>query len=272
MDYLARNDAPISQELWEKIDAAVVENAKQHMVCRRFLSIYGPLGPGASHVPVDSYTKDETFENNQGRIVGRRMVELPQFYQDFSILWRDIADADRTGYPLDLAAAAAAAQRSARQEDHLILFGDKDLGVQGLMNAEGAFSIKRGDWSTGEDAYRDVAHGIAYLSSNNMRGRYALVVSPNVYLDLQRLQPNVGLLEIDRIKRLVDDRVYAAGPFGKDKAVLVCAEPQYMDLAVGLDLSTGYLEQKDFNHYFRITETVALRIKDPRAIVTFDKE
>ncbi len=54
MDYLAREGAPISSEMWEKIDAAVIDNAKKHMVCRRFLSLYGPLGAGASTVVVDS--------------------------------------------------------------------------------------------------------------------------------------------------------------------------------------------------------------------------
>ena len=41
-------------------------------------------------------------------------------------------------------------------------------------------------------------------------------------------------------------------------------------LAVGMDLAAGYLEQKDFNHFFRIAETVALRIKNPKAIVQFE--
>ena len=59
MDYLSRNDAPISAELWKDIDATVIDNAKQHMVCRRFLNIYGPLGAGASYVAVDSAAKDE---------------------------------------------------------------------------------------------------------------------------------------------------------------------------------------------------------------------
>jgi len=48
MDYLGRNDAPISAELWQQIDETVINNAKQHMVCRRFLNIYGPLGAGTS--------------------------------------------------------------------------------------------------------------------------------------------------------------------------------------------------------------------------------
>ena len=78
-------------------------------------------------------------------------------------------------------------------------------------------------------------------------GRYALVVSPDLFLDLQRLQPNTGLLEIDRIKKLIGDNVYMTSVMGPGKAVLVCAEPEYLDLAIGLDLSVGYLELADFN-------------------------
>jgi len=100
-------------------------------------------------------------------------------------------------------------------------------------------------------------------------GRYALVVSPDLFLDLQRLQPNTGLLEIDRIKKLIGDNVYMTSVMGPGKAVLVCAEPEYLDLAIGLDLSVGYLELADFNHTFRIMETAALRVKDPAAIVVF---
>ena len=59
-------------------------------------------------------------------------------------------------------------------------------------------------------------------------------------------------------------------PDGKEVAALLCAEPQYMDLAVGADLSVGYLEQRDLNHCFRILETAALRIKRPDAIVVFE--
>ena len=54
------------------------------------------------------------------------------------------------------------------------------------------------------------------------------------------------------------------------KAALICSEPQYMDLAVGIDMSTAYLEQKDLNHSFRIMETIIPRIKDSSAIVVLE--
>ncbi len=270
MDYLARNDAPISDELWNQIDATVVESAKKHMICRRFLPIYGPLGAGTSYVNVDYVSKEEVLENNIGQIVGRSLVELPMLHQDFTLYWRDIAEAEKNGYPVDLSVAARAAQMSAQQEDEQLLFGNAQLGVEGLFTVGDAHKIERSDWSVGENAYTDVAQAVAYFFSEGMLGRYALVVSPNVYMQLQRLQPTVGLLEIDRIKSLIKGRVYAVGAYDLGKAALVCAESQYVDIAVGMDISVGYLGQSDLNHPFRIMETVALRIKDPKAIVVFE--
>ena len=126
MDYLARESAPFSSEIWERIDNAVIENLKRHLVCRRFLSLYGPLGAGAAVVSVDTNDKSEEFSNGVARITGRKLVELPQLYEDFTLLWRDMEAAEKEGRPLDLSAAAAAAQRMAKREDDLILFGNKE--------------------------------------------------------------------------------------------------------------------------------------------------
>lgn len=59
------------------------------------------------------------------------------------------------------------------------------------------------------------------------------------------------------------------GSLGSGKAALLCAESQYLDIAVGMDLSVAYLGQDDLNHPFRIMETVAARIKEPKAITVF---
>ena len=77
------------------------------------------------------------------------------------------------------------------------------------------------------------------------------------------------MLEIDRVQKLIGDNVFMTSVIAPGQAVLVCAEPEYLDLALGLDLSVGYLEFADFIHTFRIMETAALRVKDPAAIVVF---
>ena len=246
MDYLARESADLSDGLWNRSDETVIGTARNQLTCRRFLKVFGPLGAGVTTVAVDGVNKEEVLEDGIGRIVGRTQLELPLFYEDFTLLSRDMEYAAQTGYPLDLSVAIAAAKKASRREDDLILNGSKALGTDGLLTVKGSSKIKKSDWSQG-----------------------ALVVSPDLFLDLQRLQPNTGLLEIDRIKKLIGDNVYMTSVMGPGKAVLVCAEPEYLDLAIGLDLSVGYLELADFNHTFRIMETAALRVKDPAAIVVF---
>ena len=270
MDYLARESAPFSQEFWGELDSAVIAAAKKQLVGRRFLHLFGPLGAGANSVTVDSVAKSEELEDGMGYITGRRVVELPQLFEDFTLLWRDLESSEKDGFPYDFSAAAAAAQRNARKEDELIFWGNAKLGMEGLMNASGACKIARGDWKQGENAFADVAKGVMTFSEKGVLGSYSLVVSPDVYVEMQRIQPSMGVMEIDRISKLVDGRLFRAPVLGAGKAVLVCAEPQYMDLALGADLGVGYLELKDFNHVFRILETAALRIKNSEAIVVFE--
>ncbi len=267
MDYLARDTADLSAEQWNRIDNAVIGTVRQQLTCRRFLKTYGPLGAGATTVAVDGVAKEEVLEDGIGRIVGRTQLELPLFYQDFTLLGRDLSLAEETGMPLDLAPAIAAAKKAARREDDLILNGNKALGADGLITVKGAGKQKRGDWSQGENGFADVAAAVSKLAKDGYLGRYVLVVAPDLYLALQRLQPNTGMLEIDRVKKLIGDNVFMTSALDAGKAVLLCAEPEYLDLALGLDLSVGYLEFADFNHTFRIMETAALRVKDPAAIV-----
>ena len=95
------------------------------------------------------------------------------------------------------------------------------------------------------------------------------MVSPDLFLDLQRLQPNTGLLEIDRIKKLIGDNVRDMQRHGsrqgrarvrRARVPGSCHRPP--------DLSVGYLELADFKlHVPYHIETAALRVKDPAAIV-----
>ena len=267
MDYLARESADLSDEPWNRIDETVIGTARKHLTCRRFLKIHGPLGVGATSVAVDHASKTEVLEDGIGRITGRILLEMPMFYEDFALLGRDIELAKQGGMPIDLTPAITAAKKAARREDDFILNGNAALGIDGLLNVKGTSKVKKSDWAKGENGFSDVAAAVSQLAKTGYLGRYALVVSPDLFLDLQRLQPNTGMLEIDRVQKLIGDNVYMTSVMGMGKAALVCAEPEYLDLALGLDLSVGYSEFVDFNHHFRIMETVGLRIKDPSAIV-----
>lgn len=197
-------------------------------------------------------------------------MEIPILYNDFTLPARDLESSKKNGYPIDLSGAIASAEACALKEDRLIYFGSEVNGYEGLLTTAGANKIKRKDWTDGENPFTDVAAAIELLTSKGMYGTYALSVSPDLYLQMQRLQPGTGLLEIDRVSQLLDGRIFKAPVLGSGKAVLVCADPRNMDLVIGQDLSTAYLEQKDLNHSFRVLESVLLRVKRKQAIVIFE--
>lgn len=270
MDYLSRESSPISAELWKKIDEAVVSTAKKFLTGRRFISIYGPLGAGVTSINVDNLSELAESEEDISVIKGRKYQQLPMINQDFSLLWRDLEYAERMGLPADLSSAILSASKCAYKEDEFIFFGDERIGYKGLLTEEGIAKQPISEWSEGENPFRDIAAGLSKFMENGIVGKKALVISPKLYLKLQRIQPGTGMTEYDRINTLLGGNVFKTPVLKNDQAVLVCPEPQNMDLVIGQDMITAYLETKNLNHYFRILETILLRIKNKDAIIVFE--
>lgn len=270
MDYLSRDDAPFSSELWNQIDQTVVSGIKQIVVGRRFLPMHGPLGGGVQTATVDAPGHSEDFGEDGFVSTSRRsLTEVPQLYADFWLYWRDMEHAKDNDRNVELSAARSAAFNIARTEDRMIFYGNERLGMKGLLTVEGSQKIKRNDWSQGEDAFQDVAAGVTLLEQADRLGRYALIVSSDLYVQLERLQANTGLLERQRIADYLGGRLFKTTVLQPNTALLGCCESPYMDLLVGQDFATAYLEMVDLNHHLRIMETALLRIKAPNAIVVF---
>lgn len=272
MDYLFRDESPLSSELWDKIDDTVVKTASRLLVGRRFIHLYGPLGADVLSVQVDDLTKrGEMLEDGALMRTGYRTYqELPLLYSDATLFWRDLENSLNRGLPVDLSSVAEATAQCAKKEDELIFFGSKALGYEGLFTVEGSTHLKRSDWKTGENPFSDVAKGVETLTEKGIWGKLSLVLSPDLYTQLQRIQPGTGKMEIERVSSLVDGNIFRTPVLGANKAILVSADTQYMDLAVGQDLTAAYLETKDLNHVLRILETALLRVKRSDAIVIFD--
>ena len=276
MEFLMRDGVALSDKVWEAIDSAVVKAAKGTLTGRRFLPLYGPLGAGVQNVSVDTYACAEAaapdfFGDNDDepvQITGRQFAPLPVLFKDFVLSWRDLEEAKMFDRLPDMGVVSAAATFCAQKEEQMIYLGCGKAGCEGLANASGALKLKKGDWSKDESAFADIVKGLQHFTAKNISGRYALVVSPDLYAQLQHLQPGTGVLESERIKALVGN-IFVTPVLGAGKAVLVCPEAQNMDLAVGQDYVTGYLGSEKLNHLFRIMETARLRIKRADAIVIY---
>lgn len=278
MEFLLRDDVQFSDEQWAKIDEIVVRIARSTLVGRKFIALHGPLGAGVQSINVDDFetggSGEVDFFGDEDvapvKTKGRKFVEIPLVYKDFTIAWRDIENSKQFGLPLDVASAAGAAAICSKKEDELIFNGNAAAGYEGLATVTGSTKLAKKNWQEGENAFSDIVKGLEVLTAKGLVGKVALTVSPDLYMQLQRIQANTGLLESDRIKSLLNGNLYQTPVLGTNKAVLVCAEPQNIDLVIGQDLITGYLGSEKLNHSFRVLETILLRIKRKDAIVVFE--
>ncbi|HBF39426.1 MAG TPA: bacteriocin [Firmicutes bacterium] len=278
MDFLLRKDSPFTGDEWNKIDQMVVNTARQTLTGRKFIHIFGPLGAGTQSIPVDEFGEvapgDTSFfgddDNTPLKVQGRRFTEIPMIYKDLVISWRDLENSKQYGLPLDLSSVAGAAAICAKREDLLIFWGNEVLGFAGLVNATKVKHLEKKNWLEGENPFQDVAVGIKTLQDQGFSGKLALAVSPDLYMQMQRIQPKTNLLEIDRVKELVGGNLYQTPVLGENKAVLVCPEPQNMDLVIGQDMITAYLGPEKLNHELRVLETALLRLKRKDAVIVFE--
>ncbi|MEW9122741.1 MAG: family 1 encapsulin nanocompartment shell protein [Thermotaleaceae bacterium] len=278
MDYLLRDDSPFGGEIWSNIDEMVVKVAKDQLIGRRFINIFGPLGAGVDSMNIDTLDVDMESridfngeaEDTPIKVNNRKYVTIPMIYKDFALAWRDVEKSKQMGLPLDLSSVAVAATSICNKEDDVIFNGNALYGYDGLTTAAGREVVKKGDWSEGETPLTDVAAGIEVLVRKGFYGPYVLVVSPDLYLKMHRIQPGTGVMEIERVSKLVGGKIYQTPVLGSNKAILLSKGSQNMDLVLGQDLVTAYLGPEQLNHSLRILETLLLRIKRPEAIVTFE--
>ena len=277
-DFLQRDQAPLTSEQWVVVDQTVVRAAQSVLIGRRIMSMVGPFGAGVEVLPVDTIGGGTlgqidllgNADSDGIDIQQRRFLPLPVVYTDFWVHWRDLEASTQLGTPLDLGKAAAAAAATAQAEDRLVFHGSPALGIPGLLNVEGRQVLPMNDWGQAGQAFADVVAGVRSLTGAGFTGPYALVVSPQLYAELNRVFDNTGVLEIEQIEKLARRGVFSTGILAEPTAVLVDSGAQNMDLAVGADLSAAYVESSNLNHHFRVMETLVPRIRRPGAVCTFE--
>lgn len=278
-DYLMRDEAPLTQEEWERLDRTVVEVARRQLVGRRFISLFGPLGAGMQVIASDAYKGiglgvHDTFGEKDSGIVraeARQYLTLPLIYKDFRLLWRDIATSRQLNLPLDLAPAAAASAFCTRAEDDLIFHGNTQYGHVGLLHVEGRNTVPWADWDVVGNAFENLVAATQKLVSHDFYVPYAAVVSPSMYGKMYRVYKDTGVLEIAQARELLAGGLYQSPILADGEALVVAVGPENFDLAVAQDLTTAYLGPENMNHPFRVFESLALRIKRPGAICTLEK-
>ncbi|HEY1389804.1 MAG TPA: family 1 encapsulin nanocompartment shell protein [Ktedonobacterales bacterium] len=263
MDYLNRHMVPFDDEIWRCIDEAAVKAARDLLTGRRFLEVDGPYGVGLTSVEVghDDFCRQPGPEE-AGAVMGRA-ISVPMLRKDLRLSIRRIAAYREMGQPLNLNPVEDAAEAVARREEEFIYYGQPDFRLQGLLTAEGRAHHNGGDWGNIDQALEDVLAAVNALDARNFRGPYALALAPALYNGLFRRYAGTDMLQLEHLRRLCQRGVYKAAIEG---GVLV--DPRVGKLIIGQDLMAGYIGQDGVHYQLYVTESVVLRLDEPRAVCT----
>ena len=254
-NYLGREDAPVGPETWKALDSTMAEAAKGVLTGRRMLDLEGPYGLGLKAVPL----QDVRAENG---IITSNSVPLSLIYKTFSMSKRDLAAAEKDGMPINTAAVARAALDAAGLEESLIFEGMS--GVSGLLNSKGGSELKLSSWEAMGKAVGDAIAAITLLDKAGFHGPYTLALAPERYNHLFRRYPQGGT-ELEYLQALVTDGIFKA-PALESGGILMASGRQYASIVLGQDMTLGYNGPVGENLEFSVSESLALLIRDPRAI------
>ncbi|MHB0856451.1 MAG: family 1 encapsulin nanocompartment shell protein [Anaerolineae bacterium] len=252
-DYLMRDAAPLSPEVWAKIDGMVVTVASKNLVGRRFVELVGPLGWGVDVAPMFG------FESQGDAAVATEAaayVTLQELRQEFVLRAKHLAIAGQTPYSLDLGAVAIAAAKLAKAEDDLVLGGLLDAA-----QCSGAL----GDWDAFGAPFRAIAEATGTLRDTGFDAPFVVVMGPARYAQLAS-QLEQGRRQLEMVEKLVGGGLFQSPHMPADKVMVVSPGAWNLDLVVGQDVVTAYLGNDGLDHCFRIFETLALRVKRPGGI------
>lgn len=120
----------------------------------------------------------------------------------------------------------------------------------------------------GENTFAAVAEAYSKLQSQGHYGPYALVLEKDVWADSFAPLPTTLILTADRIIPIVTAGFYGTGTLPPLTGLLMDLGGNSMDLAVGMDAMTAYL-QPDAQRLdqFSVFERFTLRLKDKSALV-----
>jgi uncharacterized linocin/CFP29 family protein len=130
----------------------------------------------------------------------------------------------------------------------------------------------------GENTFRAVTEAYSILQGQGHYGPYALVLQTTPYADTYAPLPTTLIMPADRIKPLMTAGFYGTGTLPSNlptkasfAGLLVSLGGNTMDLVVGLDATTAFMQQDTDGAYrFRVVERFALRLKDTTAVIRLE--
>lgn len=263
-DFLQRRRAaPVSERVWEEIDAAVRKAAIHVLAARRVADFDGPKGWDYVAARLGTLRPVPGLRpRGSARAFHPDVALLTEIRADFSISWSDVETFERGGPVLETAAAEAAARDVAETEDQIVFYGDNNGG--GFLTSDKSPRLPLGDWNEPGRAVADLIGAADTLDRSGISGPYIAVLEPGRFNEFWQAQASgCGYPASEQIKERIQ-AVHRSSVL-RGGAVFSGRGDDFV-ITVGGDLSVGYRwHDVDALHLFCV-ESIAAQVLTPDAV------
>jgi uncharacterized linocin/CFP29 family protein len=260
MDFLKREQAPVTGAAWQQIDEAVRTVLTARLCGRRVVDVSGPHGLDMAAVGLGHLEIPRSGPDGKVGYGVHRVQPLVEARTTFDLdLW-ELDNTERGAASVDVGAAEEAAMALARFEEDAVFNGLQDGGITGLAQLSENPPITL---STDPDGLLDgVTRAVMALADRGVTGPYHLVAGSDIFKALATRQTS-GFPLRQQVENIIEGRVHYSNVLSG--AVLLSGRGGDFELTLGQDLGVGFESREGRQATFFLTESFTFRILDPAA-------
>jgi uncharacterized linocin/CFP29 family protein len=263
-------------ELWARLDQAVHAEVDRTGVAGKMLPLQGPM-PEATTVPAD------VIDERTMTVPDDVVLPIVELSVEFALSRAQVDGEATLGAGVTLATRAA--NLLAQAEDLLVLQGDsaaahpifeqvKQRGSAGpglLAAAPAEIEVPSSAGHAGEQTVGALARAYAELASKGQSGPYALALHTQQYANIFEPLENTLVMPVDRLRPLLTQGLFGTAALPENSGLVLSVGGSTIDLVVGVEPAVAFLQVGTGGMYhFRVFERLAVRLKDPAALVRLD--
>ncbi|MGO9993085.1 MAG: family 1 encapsulin nanocompartment shell protein [Steroidobacteraceae bacterium] len=261
MNNLHRELAPISDSAWAQLEEETTRTLKRYFAGRRVVDMPAMGGVALSAVGTGHLRKIAAPADG---ILARRRESKPlvELRVPFDVSRDDIDDVERGATDSDWQPAKDAAKKIAFAEDGAIFEGYAEAEIGGIrQGTSNPIMSLPADVRDYPDA---VAQALSQLRLVGVNGPYTVLLGAEAYTALAETRDH-GYPVLEHVKRLVEeDIIWAPAIAG---AFVLTTRGGDFELAIGQDVSIGYLGHSDSAVRLYLQETFTFRLLTTEAAV-----
>ncbi|MGL5970563.1 MAG: family 1 encapsulin nanocompartment shell protein [Cetobacterium sp.] len=260
MDFLKKELAPISENVWKSIEERAKEVLTTQLSARRFVKVEGPVGTEAGGINTGRLSLHKKDELAYGVYKVQPFVENRI---NFTLNRWELDNFDRGAKDIDYTNLDEALKKAAKFEEDAVYFGLEDAQIKGLLKDESKL-IDFG--KTEEETIKNLMYGVSKLRNTGFaKGPYALVVGLEKFIYLNMVNLNNPLAK--RLEKILGMPIIVSNAI--TGGLLVPYDDENMELVLGEDFSLGYQGHTNKEVELFVTETFTFRLLDDSKVVAY---